>query len=104
MIGYEPTVESMVIVTGQDFSHYFHVKEDDPFPSGTQLVLKILDRDGETQLGAWPAVTVEEGGALVQITHEDLSNVPDGASFRVYVTYPDSQDLCWYHGRVFRRF
>lgn len=101
MLGYEPIVENMVIVSGQDFSHFFGVEET-PFPYGTTLTLKIYSREG-SQLGAWPAVVVEPGGALVQIDADDLDPVPDAASFRVYVQYPDSQDMCWYRGRVWRR-
>jgi hypothetical protein len=103
MLGYEPTLENMVIATGQDFSHYFGVTEDDPFPDDTVLTLKIYARDAVDQIGSWPAILVEEGGAQVQIASTDLDIVPDGATFRVYVTYPDSQALCWYRGRVWRR-
>jgi len=101
MIGYEPITEKMVVVTGQDFSHWFGTT--DPFPTGTELTLKIYPRDGGTQLGAWPAVTVSATGALVQITADDLDPIPDGSSFRVFVEYPDGQELCWYRGRVWRR-
>ena len=103
MIGYEPIVEKMVVVSGQDFSHFFAVEDTDPFPAGTGLTLKILARDDGEQLGAWPAVSVVAGGALVQIGKNDLTLIPDGAVFRVYVTYPGGQELCWYRGRVWRR-
>lgn len=101
MFGYEPIVEKMIVVDGQDFSHFFGVEESS-FPTGTELTLKIFDREG-VQLGAWPAVGVSAGGALVQITADDLDPVPDGSQFRVYVQYPDGQDLCWYRGRIWRR-
>jgi hypothetical protein len=104
MLGNEPIVETMVIVSGQDFSHFFGVAEtSSSFPPGTALTLKIFGRDDGAQLGAWPAVAVQSGGALVQISSEDLLTVPDGSVFRVYVTYPGDQDLCWYRGRVWRR-
>lgn len=102
MIGYEPIVDKMVVITGQDFSHFFGVEEASPFPNGTTLTLKIFDREGQ-QLGAWPAVSVSPGGALVQINANDLNPIPDGAAFRVYVSYPDTTELCWYRGRVWRR-
>jgi hypothetical protein len=102
MLGYEPFVEKMVVVSGQDFSHFFGVEQTDPFPTGTGLTLKIFDRDDGDQLGAWPAVSVQAVGALVQITSQDLDPIPDGAVFRVYVQYPD-RDLVWYRGRVWRR-
>lgn len=102
MLGYEPLVEKMVVVSGQDFSHFFGTQSSSPFPSGTSLTLKIFDRE-DSQLGAWPAVAVSPGGALVQIDADDLDPVPDAATFRVYVQYPDGQDLCWYRGRVWRR-
>jgi hypothetical protein len=101
MLGYEPIVEKMVIVADQDFAHFFGV-EGSPFPNGTTLTLKIFDREGQ-QLGAWPAVAVEPGGALVQINAEDLDPIPDSALFRVLVSYPGGQDLVWYRGRVWRR-
>jgi hypothetical protein len=101
MIGYEPIVEKMVIVQGQDFSHFFGT--DSPFPAGTTLGLKIFARDDGDQLGSWPAISLDSSGALVQITSEDLANIPDGSVFRVYVTYPGDQALCWYRGRVWRR-
>ena len=103
MIGYEPYVETMTVIDGQDFSHFFEVEDDEAFPPGPTLTFKILARDNKQQLGAWPAVTVEPGGALVQITAEDLINIPDASQFRVYVDYPDGQTLCWYRGRVWRR-
>lgn len=102
MFGYEPIVEKMVVVDGQDFSHFFGVDTHYPFPNGTTLTLKILDRENN-QLGAWPAVAVEPGGALVQINADELDPIPDASQFRVYVQYPDGQDLCWYRGRVWRR-
>ena len=102
MIGYEPIVETMVIIDGQDFAHFFGVEDDSPFPNGTLLTLKVFDREGQ-QLGAWPAVAVEPGGALVQITADDLDPIPDSASFRVLVDYPDGTSVCWYRGRVWRR-
>jgi hypothetical protein len=101
VLGYEPIVEKMVVVSGQDFSHLFGV-ENSPFPNGTTLTLKIFDREGQ-QLGAWPAVAVEPGGALVQITADDLDPIPDAATFKVFVEYPDLQTLVWYRGRVWRR-
>lgn len=101
MLGYEPIVEKMIVVSGQDFSHFFAT--DTPFQRDTDLTLKIFARDNGEQLGAWPAVAVESAGALVQINSEDLDSIPDGAVFRVYITYPDSQQMCWYRGRVWRR-
>jgi hypothetical protein len=103
MIGYEPIVETMVIVSQQDFSHFFGVDESDPLPVGTTLTLKVYSREGD-QIGAWPAVDVQPSGALVQITANDLDPVPDAASFKVFVQYPNSPTgLCWYRGRVWRR-
>lgn len=103
MLGYEPIVEKMIVVSGQDFTHFFGVEDNDPFPGGTGLTLKIYARDDGDQLGAWPAVTVTGAGARVQIDSEDLDVIPDGAVFRVYVEYPDGQEACWYRGRVWRR-
>lgn len=103
MIGHEPLVDTMVVCPGQDFSHFFGVEPDDPFPAGTGLTLRIFDRRG-IQVGAWPAITVHPGGAKVQITAEDLDVIPDSAVFRVHVEYPDGTDLVWIRGRVWRRF
>lgn len=102
MIGYEPIVDNMVIVTGQGLSHFFGLPEGDAFPYGTTVTLKVYARDN-SQLAAWPAVTVEPGGALVQINADDLDAIPDSASFRVFVEYPGEEPLCWYRGRVWRR-
>jgi|688.fasta_scaffold919799_2 hypothetical protein len=101
MIGYDPIVDNMVIIDQQDFSHFFGV-DGDPFPAGTTVTVKIFSRDGD-QLGAWPAVTVQSSGALVQITSDDLAPVSDACTFKVFVQYPDSADMCWYRGRVWRR-
>lgn len=102
MFGYEPIVEKMIVIDGQDFQHFFGVGDEYAFTIGTTLTLKIYDRE-DNQLGAWPAVAVAPSGALVQITADDLSPIPDGSQFRVYVQYPDGADLCWYRGRVWRR-
>lgn len=102
MIGYEPIVEKMVVISGQDFSHFFGADTNDPFPTGTTLTLKVFSREGD-QIGAWPAVAVTASGALVQVTADDLDPVPDAATFKVFVEYPDGQNLCWYRGRVWRR-
>lgn len=102
MIGYEPFVEKMVIIGGQDFIHWFGVDPHDPFPTGTGLTLKMFDREGN-QIGAWPAVVVKPGGAQVQITAEDLDGIPDASVFRVHVDYPDGTDVVWIRGRVWRR-
>lgn len=104
MLGYEPTAENMVILSGQDFTHYFGVTEADPFPDDTTLVLKIYDRTGAILIGSWPAVLVEEGGAQVQITAGDLADVPNGSTFRVFVTYPTGETVCWYYGRIRKDF
>lgn len=103
MIGNEPLVDNMVIVSGQDFTHFFGVTDDDPFPLGTTLTLKVFSREGD-QIGAWPAINVQPSGALVQITADDLDPVPDAATFKVFVQYPNMPTgLCWYRGRVWRR-
>lgn len=102
MIGYEPIVERMVVITGQDFTHFFGADDLDPLPVGTTLTLKFYNRDNQ-QLGAWPAITVTPSGALVQITADDLDPIPDGALFKVFVDYPTGETLCWYRGRVWRR-
>lgn len=103
MIGYEPYTEKMLIIAGQDFSHWFGVTEDDPFPDGTDLILKIFERDSGDQIGSWPAAQVLAGGAQVQIGAEELDEIPDASLFRVMVEYPDGQSLCWYRGRVWRK-
>lgn len=102
MIGYEPFVERMVVIDGQDFSHFFGADPTDPFPANTTVTLKIYDRDNN-QLGAWPAITNGSTGSLVQIDADDLRNIPDSAHFRVFVNYSTGQTLCWYRGRVWRR-
>ncbi len=106
MLGYEPFVTDMVIIAGQDFSHFFGVTDDDPIPPGTTVILKIYTRDGSDQIGAWPAIDVQPGGAHVQITSVDLDAIPDSATYRVFVSYtePSEQTLCWFRGRVHRRF
>jgi hypothetical protein len=103
VIGYEPIVEQMIVVTGQDFAHFFGVEEHDPFPMGTTLSLKVYSREGD-QLGAWPAINVQPSGALVQITADDLDPIPDASTFKVFVEYPGMPTgMCWYRGRVWRR-
>lgn len=101
MIGYEPIVDNMVVITGQGLTHFFGTTED-PFPTGTEVVLKVFSRDG-AQISAWPAVVVEPGGALIQINADDLTNLTDSMEFKVFVEYPGDQPLCWYRGRVWRR-
>lgn len=103
MLGYNPIVEEMVILESQDFTHRLDVIADDPFPAGTTVTLYIYARDGETQMGAWPAVAVDTGGADLQIAADDFNEIPDSAVFRIYVTYPTGEKVCWYRGRVWRR-
>lgn len=103
MIGRDPIVDQMVVVDGEQFFHRFGVDEDDPFPSDTTVTLKVYDRTGETQLGAWPAVEVLPGSAVVTISADDHAPIPDGSAFRVWVQYPEGPPLCWYRGRVWRR-
>lgn len=102
MLGYDPIVEKMVVISGQDFAHTFQV-EGSSFPPSTVVTLKIYARDNFQQLGAWPAVSVSSSAAVVQINSEDLEPIPDASTFRVYVQYPGGEDLCWYRGRVWRR-
>lgn len=103
MIGYEPYSDELVITKGQAFSAYLSVTAEDPFPENTSASLYMYSRDGQTQLGFWPATLVEEGGAQFQIDADDLNGIPDGARFRVYVTYEDSVPTCWYRGPVWRK-
>jgi hypothetical protein len=103
MIGNVPHVDQINLVTGQDISHFFRVRDSDPFPEDTEVLLYIYDHTRTVQLGFWPAVAVTAAGAQFNIQHEELDSIPTGSRFRVYVKYAESFGrFCWYRGGITR--
>lgn len=102
MIGHTPIVEDMLVVDGQPFVHNFATT--DAFPAATTVTLKIYDRTGKEQLGAWPAVQVDPSGVLVTISADELLPVPSSSVYRVWILYASTPlPVCWYQGRVRRQ-
>ena len=104
MIGLDPVVDDWIVTRGQGLTHRFETTPNTPFPDDTTLTVHALSpRDTSIILGVWPAVSYTSTYIQVQIDATDLATLPDGAGFRVYITYPDSPTTCWYRGRIWRR-
>lgn len=101
MLGNEPIVETLLLVTGQDFVHQIDVPEGNFIPVGTTCSIVIYDPAGNV-LATWSAsVTTAWVSWLIHSEVSDTITIP--ATFRVYVHYADGKDFCWYRGHVARQ-
>ncbi|WP_301119749.1 LtfC-like domain-containing protein [Mycolicibacterium fortuitum] len=99
----QPIIDRLYLTAGCGINEYLPVKGD-PLPAGSTVTLHVLNFDLSETLGVWGGVVVDDGaGVLLQADAADTDPIPDGARFRVYVTYPDvSGKLPWVRGSVVR--
>ncbi len=101
MLGNEPIIETLLLVTGQDFVHQIVVPEGNFIPVGTTCSIVIYDPAG-TALATWSgSVTTAWVSWLVHSEVSDTITIP--ATFRIYVHFADGKDFCWYRGQVARQ-
>jgi hypothetical protein len=101
-IGYEPQIERLVLVKGQDFLHDINPPAGETFPVGTSadLILSAAGGSGDV-IATWPAtVTPSAISWSVSSTVADTITAP--ATFRILVHYSDGSDFCWFQGAVAR--
>ncbi|MFD6400836.1 hypothetical protein [Nocardia sp. NPDC060249] len=101
MLGNEPQIETLLLVTGQDFHHQIDVPSGSFIPAGTTCEIVIYD-PANTVLATWNAtVTTYWVTWLIHSEVSDTITIP--ATFRIYVHYSDGKDFCWYRGQVARQ-
>jgi hypothetical protein len=99
-IGFEPIVETLVLVKGQDFLHDIFAPLGETFPVGTTAEIIFYDAAG-TQLDEWSA-SVNSAAVSWNVDKAVADTIPHPAFFRIYIHYPDGADFCWYKGSVVR--
>ncbi len=101
MLGNEPIVETLLLVTGQDFVHQIDVPDGSFIPAGTSCALVIYDA-ANTVIATWNAtVTTDWVSWLIHSEVSDTITIP--AFFRIYIHFSDGKDFCWYRGQVARQ-
>lgn len=99
-IGFEPLVETLVLVQGQDFLHDIYPPAGETIPAGTTSELIFYDPSG-TIVATWSA-NVSPGAVSWDVASTLADTIPIPAQFRIYVHYSDGKDFCWYRGQVSR--
>lgn len=100
VLGHVPTKAEILLRKACDFTWFLGVGEDEPLPTSTTVVLYVYSRDSAELLGFWPAVSVEPGGAQLQIYADDHELIPDGAKFTVILQKPGFPKTPWFEGRI----
>lgn len=100
VLGHVPTKAEILLRKGCDFTWFLEVEDDDPLPDDTEVTLYVYPRDTQDVLAFWPAVTVEPGGAQLQIYADDHEIIPDGAKFTVILHKPGFPKTPWFEGRI----
>jgi len=101
VLGHVPTKAEILLRRGCDWTWFIGVdSEDDPLPDDTDVTLYVYSRDNTELLAFWPAVTVEPGGAQLQIYADDHAAIPDGAKFTIVLAKPGYPKTPWFEGRV----
>ena len=101
VLGHIPTKAELLLRKGCDFTWFLEVEDDDePLPDATVVTLDVYSRDSSELLAFWPAVSVEPGGAQLQIYADDHEIIPDGGKFTVILEKPGFPKTAWLEGRV----
>lgn len=100
VLGHVPTKAEMLLRKGCDFAWFLGVDDDEPLPDDTTVTLYAYSRDSAELLGFWPAVSVQPGGAQIQILADDHEIIPDGGKFTVILEKPGYPKTAWLEGRV----
>lgn len=100
-IGYEPIVDTLVLVAGQDFLHDIYPPTGQTVPAGTTCNLTFYDPSGAV-IASWSA-GVSSASVSWDIASTLADTIPIPAHYRIYVRYSDGKDFCWYHGPVARQ-
>ncbi|MGW4371034.1 LtfC-like domain-containing protein [Nocardia takedensis] len=101
--GYDPQNRTLVLSKGADFVHTVALSEGAQFPAGTLVRIDLIDA-GENPLGAWQAVVGASEASFV-IGSDLADEIPSGAKYRLYVSYPTtpSTEYLWFFGPVRRK-
>ncbi len=74
-------------------------------PIGTTAEIVLYTKGTETVLATWTAISVTEDYAEFRVESEQTDLIPAGATFRLYIHYPETPtlDLLWVYGDVQRK-
>lgn len=100
-IGFEPIVDTLILVSGQDFLHDIFPPTGLTIPAGTSANLIFYDPSGTT-VATW-AATVSSASVSWDVASTVADTITIPAHFRIYVHYSDGKDFCWYRGQTARQ-
>ena len=105
-LGHIPIKSKLTLSRGADFAQIVRRQSSDPqIPIGTTAEIVLYTKGTETVFATWTAILVTEDYAEFRVESEQIDLIPAGATFRLYIHYPETPtlDLLWVYGDVQRK-
>lgn len=105
-LGHIPIKSKLTLSRGADFAQIVRRQSSDPqIPIDTTAEIVLYTKGTETVLATWTAISVTEDYAEFRVESEQTDLIPAGATFRLYIHYPETPtlDLLWIYGDVQRK-
>jgi hypothetical protein len=101
-LGYQPTIEPLLLTTGATFVQSIQPSGGAVFPTGTTVSI-VLTAPGGATLGSWNA-TVTPTAATWVVPNTVSDAIPANTRYTMLVTYPTAPVTTypWYEGSVVR--
>ncbi|MGW5920133.1 LtfC-like domain-containing protein [Nocardia fluminea] len=101
-LGYQPTVEPLILTTGASFVQTIQPSDGAVFPTGTTISIALTAPSG-IPLAAWSA-TVTPTAASWAVSTAICDAIPANSRYTMLVTYPTTPTTtyAWYVGSVIR--
>ncbi|MFD3703342.1 hypothetical protein ACFWUP_09365 [Nocardia sp. NPDC058658] len=101
-LGYQPTVEPLILTAGASFVQKIQPAGGAVFPSGTTVSIALTAPSG-VPLAAWPA-TVTPSAASWAVPSTICDTIPANSRYTMLVTYATTPatTYAWYVGSVIR--
>lgn len=101
-LGYQPTVEPLILTTGASFVQTIQPSGGAVFHTGTTISI-VLTAPSGIPLASWPA-TVTPSAASWTVLSAICDAIPANSRYTMLVTYPTSPatTYAWYEGVVIR--
>lgn len=101
-LGYQPTIEPLILTTGASFVQTIQPSGGAVFPTGTTISI-VLTAPSGAALTPWSA-TVTPTAAAWAVPSAVCDAVPANSRYTMLVTYPTAPatTYAWYEGAVIR--
>ncbi|MEV6773897.1 hypothetical protein AB0N05_35205 [Nocardia sp. NPDC051030] len=101
-LGYQPTVEPLILTGGASFVQKIQPSGGAVFPTGTAVTI-VLTAPSGAPLDSW-AATVTPTAATWVVPNATCDPIPAGSRYTMLVTYPTvpATSYAWYEGTVIR--